>query len=318
MKILVTLTMNENQKNKLEASVPKGTCIMYKSPSEVSKEDVQEVEIILGNVYGNVLKYAENLKWLQLFTAGTEGCFEKGILADNVIVTNATGAFGEAISEHMLGMIFMLRMKLNHYYDNQKLNKWQFFEHMDIISGSTVLILGLGDIGNSFAQKAKALGCYVIGVKRRNSQKPSYVDELYTVKDLKKVISKADIIALSMPGNDTTKNMLNKEMFDLMKENAIVVNVGRGTAIDTQALTEALKKGRIYGAALDVTNPEPLPKENELWSIKNVIITPHISGLSQHPQTKEKILDIMIKNLEAYLKNEDLINVIDRETGYCI
>ncbi len=318
MKILVTFSIDKEQKERLELNIPKGNTIVYKSPLEVNEEDIKDVDILLGNVLPKYLKYAKKLKWMQLFNAGTDGYCGEGILAEGVILTNATGAFGEAISEHMLSVMFMLRKKINHYYDNQKKSKWEFFEHMDMISGSTVLCLGLGDIGSTFAKKAKALGCYVIGVKRRKTKCPPYVDELYTIDELDKIISRADTVAMSMPANDSTRNIINEKTLKLMKNNAIILNVGRGSAIDTDALIEALKNKEIYGAGLDVTSPEPLPEDSELWHMDNVIITPHVSGLSELPYTQEKIVDIFIYNLNAYFKQEKMKNVIDMTTGYCI
>ena len=172
MKIIVTIQLDDMQKQKIQSVIPKASYI-YQKADEVSEEALEEADIILGNVKpAQMLKKAKKLKWIQLYSAGTEGFCEQGLLETNTVLTNATGAFGTAISEHMIGMMFMLRKKLNLYYENQKQHKWAFIEHMEIIEGSTVLCLGLGDIGAAFAQKAKALGCHVIGVKRRTSQKP--------------------------------------------------------------------------------------------------------------------------------------------------
>ena len=143
-------------------------------------------------------------------------------------------------------------------------------------------MIGLGDIGRTFAGKMKALGCYTIGIRRRVSEKmvagDVAADEVHGLEDLDRLLPRADVVALSLPGNASTFHVLNRERIGLLKPNAIVLNVGRGTAIDTDALSDALYAGKITGAALDVTDPEPLPADHPLWSAPGALITPHISA----------------------------------------
>lgn len=188
---------------------------------------------------------------------------------------------------------------------------------MRVIEGSRVLVVGLGDIGTAFARKMKALGCRTVGIKRRDGRKPEGVDDLYTLERLEQQLPKADIVALSLPGNADTYHLLSRERMAMLKKNAVILNVGRGMTLDTDALTDALREGRIAGAALDVTDPEPLPEDHPLWSMENVIITPHVSGGFSLPETLEQILDICIANLECYLVGRPLRNIVDFETGYC-
>lgn len=315
MKILVSLPLNERQKEKLERNF-KHREFIYCPAEKVTEETVAGVEVILGNVPPQVLKAADSLKWLQLNNAGTEGYCD-GALPKGAVLTNATGAYGLAISEYMIGVLFELQKKLNLYQTNQLAHSWKQEGHVKVIQGSRVLVIGLGDIGTAFAQKMKALGCQTVGIKRREGRKPEGVDDLYTLERLEQQLPKADIVAMCLPGNADTYHLLNRERIALMKESAVVLNVGRGITIDTEALTEALQEGRIAGAALDVTDPEPLPSDHPLWDMKNVIITPHISGGYSLPETLEQILDICIENLECYMVQRPLRNVIDFRTGYC-
>lgn len=315
MKILVSLPLNDRQKEKLERNFRHREFI-YCPAEMVTEEMVAGVEVILGNVPPQVLKAADSLKWLQLNNAGTEGYCD-GTLPKGVILTNATGAYGLAISEHMIGVLFELQKKLNLYQTNQLSHTWKNEGHVRMIQGSHVLVIGLGDIGTAFAQKMKALGCRTTGIKRREGRKPEGVDDLYTMERLEQQLPKADIVAMCLPGNADTYHLLNRERIALMKESAVVLNVGRGITIDTEALTEALQEGRIAGAALDVTDPEPLPADHPLWDMKHVILTPHISGKFDLPETLEQILDICIENLECYMVQRPLRNVIDFRTGYC-
>lgn len=315
MKILVSLPLNERQKEKLERNF-RHREFVYCPAEMVTEETVAGVEVILGNVPPQVLKAADSLKWLQLNNAGTEGYCD-GTLPKGVLLTNATGAYGLAISEHMIGMLFELQKKLNLYQRNQLAHVWRNEGDVRIIQGSRVLVIGLGDIGTAFAQKMKALGCQTAGIKRREGRKPQGVDDLYLLDRLEQQLPRADIVAMCLPGNADTYHLLNRERIALMKKSAVILNVGRGLTIDTEALTEALQEGRIAGAALDVTDPEPLPSEHPLWEMKNVILTPHVSGMFDLPETLEQILEICIENLECYVVQRPLRNVIDFRTGYC-
>lgn len=315
MKILVTLPLDERQKNRLEMNF-KHQEFVYCLAEDVTKEVIRDAEVILGNLDPAFLQYAEELKWLQLNNAGTEG-FCDGALPKGVMLTNATGAYGLAISEHMIGVLFELQKKLNLYEKNQREHLWKKEGHVQVIEGSRVLVIGLGDIGTAFARKMKALGCRTTGIKRREGRKPEGVDDLYTLERLDRELPKADIVALSLPGNEDTRHILNEERIALLKKNAVVINVGRGITVDTEALTRALQEGRIAGACLDVTDPEPLPPEHPLWEMENVILTPHVSGGYSLPETLERILTICIENLECYVVKRPLRNLIDFRTGYC-
>ena len=315
MKILVTLPLDERQKNRLEMNF-KHQEFVYCLAEDVTKEVIRDAELILGNLDPAFLQYAEELKWLQLNNAGTEG-FCDGALPKGVMLTNATGAYGLAISEHMIGVLFELQKKLNLYEKNQREHLWKKEGHVQVIEGSRVLVIGLGDIGTAFARKMKALGCRTTGIKRREGRKPEGVDDLYTLERLDRELPKADIVALSLPGNEDTRHILNEERIALLKKNAVVINVGRGITVDTEALTRALQEGRIAGACLDVTDPEPLPPEHPLWEMENVILTPHVSGGYSLPETLERILTICIENLECYVVKRPLRNLIDFRTGYC-
>ena len=316
MKILVALPLNERQKEKLEQNF-RHQEFVYCLPDQLTEEILSDVEVILGNVPPRLLAHAGKLRWLQLNNAGTEG-YCGGALPEDVLLTNATGAYGLAISEHMVGMLFELQKNLNLYSRNQREHVWKSEGHVRIIEGSRVLVIGLGDIGTAFAQKMKGLGCRTVGIKRREARKPEGVDDLYTLERLERQLPLADIVALCLPGNQDTRHMLNEERIGMLKNNAVVLNVGRGMTLDPEALTRALKEGRIAGACLDVTDPEPLPSDHPLWDMENVILTPHVSGGFTLPETLEKILNICIENLECYLVKRPLRNVVDRKTGYCM
>lgn len=314
MYILVTISVDDDRKRRLEEAAP-GQRFVYCMPDEITEEHLHNAEIILGHLKDQEqLKKCGKLKWLQLSSAGTEGYCEPGLLPKDAVLTNATGAYGLAIAEHMIGCLFELRKKLHLYYKNQLSHTWKSEGFARAIEGSTVVILGLGDIGSTFGKKMKALGCRVIGVKRRCGEKPQWLDELYGPEKLEQILPQADVVAMSLPGNKSTCHMLNRDRIGLLKENAVVLNVGRGMTIDTEALTEALYAGKLAGAALDVTDPEPLAAGHMLWDAPNAIITPHVSYALR--ESEERIVDIFIQNLKNYFTGENLQNIVDLQTGY--
>lgn len=274
------------------------------------------MDIIIGNLPKEKLNIAKNLKWLQLNSAGADVYVKEGVLPEGVILTNATGAYGLAISEHMLGVLLELLKKLNLYRDNQRENIWKDEGEVRSIYGSTVLVVGLGDIGSEFAKRIKALGGYTIGIRRSDTRKPEFIDELYLMDKLDEVLGRADVVALTLPQTKDTYKLFNKDRLLKMKKGAVLLNVGRGTVIDTDALYEVLQEDYLFGAAIDVTDPEPLPSAHNLWDLKNVIITPHISGDYHLRETHNRIVNIAAENLKAYLKGEELKNIVDLSTGY--
>lgn len=314
--ILIVLPIEERHKELLEKSIMNED-VIYCSQSDVTEEMVQQANIVIGNVKPRFLKNSKNLEWIQLNNAGTEGFTTEGVLLQGTKLTNATGAYGIAISEHMIGMLLELQKKLHVYRDNQRFASWTDEGRVGTIEGSTTLVVGLGDIGGTFARKMKALGSYTIGIRRSDLAKPDYMDELYLMDELDELLPKADIVALCLPGYNETLNVMSKERLMKMKKDAILLNVGRGTAIDTEALCEVLENGHLQGAGLDVTNPEPLPKDHRLWKIKNAIITPHVSGKYNSDFNLEKIVEISAENLRRFMQGESLINEVDMVTGYC-
>ena len=163
---------------------------------------------------------------------------------------------------------------------------------------------------------AKALGAKVIGVRRTGTDKPDFVDELIHTDKLDEYLPQADCVAITLPGTTATKGMFDAERMAKMKDGAILLNVGRGMIVDTDALCAALKSGKLAGAGVDVTDPEPLPADHPLWKMENAVITPHISGGYHLQETHDRIVRIMAENLKRFLAGEPLRNVVDLSTGY--
>ena len=313
--IVVLMPMEHEQKIQLMNAMPGGNFI-FSSVKEINTATIADAHIIIGNPTIEMAKEARNLKWLQLNSAGADSFVKEGVLKEGVILTNATGAYGLAISEHMIGVLLQIFKKLHLYRDNQNNSLWKSEGEVKSIYGSTALIIGLGDIGGEFAKRIKALGGYVIGVRRSDTNKPEYLDELYLMDKIDELLPRADVVALSLPNTKDTYKMFSAEKFSKMKDGAVLLNVGRGTCIDTEALCDVLESGKLMGAALDVTDPEPLPREHRLWQIKNAVITPHISGNYNLKETHNRIVRIAIENLKAFADHKEMRNLVDFSTGY--
>ncbi len=313
-KILVVLPVDDSQKRLLEEQMEAE--FLYCAPDAVTEEQIRNVNVIIGNISPEIVKKAENLELLQLNTAGTEGFTAPGVLRKGARLTNASGAYGLAISEHLLGMLLTLQKKLHVYRDQQKEHVWRDRGPVQSIWNSTTLVVGLGDIGGEFAGKMKALGSYVIGIRRTAGEKPDCADEIDTAENLDRYLGRADIVALCVPGSPSTYHLMNAERFAALKKGAILLNVGRGGAIDPDALFAALRDGTLAGCGIDVTDPEPLPETSPLWDCENLLITPHVSGGFHLRETFERIVRIAARNLRALKNGETLVNEVDFATGY--
>lgn len=325
---LVTIPTGERHRNLLQQAAPgwefrfRGTDTLVCAPQEalpgqpVTQEDVDWAQVILGNVPAAMLHGSPALEWLQTNSAGVEAYIQPGVLAGDTLLTNATGTYGLAIAEHMLGMLLELFKKLELYRDAQKSGAWQSQGAVKAVYGSTVLVLGMGDIGGEFAARCKALGAKVIGVRRSPRPCPEYADEVHLLEDLDSLLPQADVVAVTLPGTDATRGLMSRERLAKMKEGAVLLNVGRGFIVDTEALCDALERGHLSGAGVDVTDPEPLPPTHRLWNIPTAVVTPHISGFYHLRETHERIVDIFLENLRHFQAGEPLRNLVDFATGY--
>ena len=209
-----------------------------------------------------------------------------------------------------------MQKKLYRYHDNQKQNLWHDEGEVTSIFNATILVVGLGDIGSNFARKVKALGAKVIAIKRRINAKPDYVDELGTLNNLAEYLPQADVVVNILPGTKATHHLFDAEKFALMKKGAFFVNGGRGSAVVENDLIAVVESGHLAGAAVDVTETEPLPKESPMWQVENIHITPHTAGQYHLAATHDNIVNIVKENLMRFLAGKELINQVDFATGY--
>ena len=318
----VDYTLEEADADALRAEHPSHTFILGgrdDAPARVK----EQIECYYGFLRPAAFAQYPNLRWLHIPTAGVDAYVNSDeIKSKRITLTNSRGVYGEPISSHILALFLSMQRQLHLLRDAQRERRWAPQMPLKEYAGSTVLVLGAGDIGAELGRKSRALGAYVIGIRRTlgngNEDVPENMresfDELHGPSGLDQALPRADFIALCLPNTPETANILSRERIDRIKPGAYLANIGRGAAIDQGALYDALASGRLAGAGLDVTTPEPLPTDHPLWGLPNCVITNHSSGRS--PGNKRRSLDIYKENVRRYAAGKPLQNVIDIARWY--
>jgi len=283
-----------------------------------SNAEIAECEVVFGYPDAKVLGTSKKLKWLHTQTAGVDAFLgAEANLDKDVIITNSVGAYGLSIAEHLIMVSIMLLRRMGEYSRLQVAHEWKSLGTTETLYGKLVTIVGLGDIGHNFATRCHSMGARVRGVVRTpRAEMPEGVDELFTGDELDKALDGADIVALCLPSTSETTLLFDKPRLQKLKKGAMILNVGRGTAIDQDSLIELLQSGHLGGAGLDVTTPEPLPADSPLWAMPNVIITPHVSNGVSLDLTLDLIFDKFTEYLQDYIAGKPFKKVVDRSAGY--
>lgn len=296
-----------------------GYKVIFNEKADTSSIDAQtagDITVIFGNPSADFIKLCPRLKWLQLQSAGTNG-FVTGELNEKVLLTCATGCYGHAVSEHMVALTLELLKKLHLYRDEQAAGRWQSRGQVKSIQGAVVIIVGFGDLGSNYAKRMKALGSYVIGVDRVARAKPDYLDEFLLLEQLDEALKRADVVALAVPGTKDTVGFFSRAKLAKMRKDAVIINAGRGSVLDTEAVCDALESGALAAAALEVVDPEPLPPGHRLWKMENAVITPHVAGGRFMPETGQYMMKLNLANARRFVQGQPLESLVDYKTGYC-
>lgn len=261
--------------------------------------------------------YAPSLKWCHTPFAGTEKLLATGVFdSGEVILTNSSGAYGLAISEYIIMAALMLMKQMPEYRKITDERRWLQNLPTRSIAGSNIVIIGTGDVGSNAAKRFRLLGAASVTGFNRSGRDQEYFDNVYRLSEFADHVSDTDVLVMCVPGTLESKGLLSEKFIDALPDKAVIINVGRGTTIDQDALLLALNEGRIAGAMLDVVYPEPLPEDHPLWTAKNCIITPHISGDMSLPHTVDITVDIFCENMRRYVNGEELLHRIDPAKGY--
>ena len=301
----------------IEAQIAVGDVELVEIWYPLSDATVEEAEVLIARCTTRIVLEAKNLRWLQDSRHGVNSCMLPEIQDKPFILTNAQHSSGPAMADHVIAMTTMLTRGLHYFHRNQAQGKWMDrpieFPMLEL-SGKTMLIVGLGGVGVEVARRAHGLGMKVIGIRRSSRDGPAFVDYVGLSDEIYKLASQADVIVNALPLTKETQGLFDNEFFDAAKAGTYFISVGRGESTVTADLISALKDGRISAAGLDVTDPEPLPADHELWSLPNVIITPHIAATTDEGRWRR--WTITLENLRRYVEGDKMLNVVDVALGY--
>jgi len=319
MRKIVSINRNLDEGNKRMISETAEKCgftaFFYTSRAEAG-QDLAEAEIVYS---GNpkVLEDGKNMKWLCSSTAGVDQFIKAGILdRPDILFTNAAGAYGVTISEHIVMVALMMMRRMPEYMEAMRQKGWLRQLEQKSLCRSQVLILGTGSIGATTAKRIRGFDPgRIVGVSRSGRQAPEF-DEVHAVEELDSLLPDADLVICCMPDTPETRGMISAERIALMKDGAYFVNVGRGSAVDHPALIKALDSGKLAGAALDVYTKEPIPADEPIRDAKNLILTPHISGDDTLAETRRLNASMFCEDIENYAAGRPLAYSVDRKHGY--
>ena len=318
MKILAINNLFEEKHIELikKGAVEAGAQVhFYTSDKEIPQSDF-DADIIYGFA-PEIVKTNKNLKWLCVPWAGVDSLMVPGYFAnEDCILTNSAGSYGVSIAEHMIASALVVLRRMNEFYDETRAGFWGKPRSQKSLKDCRITVLGTGDIGTTFAKRVRAFEpAALIGVCRSGKAGDIY-DKVLPVSELDSVLPETDLLAMSLPGTPETRNILTRKRIVLLAEGACIVNVGRGTASDEEALADNLENGHLYGAALDVFQTEPLSKNSRLWKLKNLVMTPHVAGNLTVAYTKDRNVEMFLEDLKNFTAGRPMHYLVDRKLGY--
>jgi phosphoglycerate dehydrogenase-like enzyme len=271
--------------------------------------DIGEAEAILlaprfGSVLADRWRETANVRWIHALGAGVDTLPFDLLRSRDIVVTNARGLYADALAEFVLAAMLFFAKDLRRLVLQQLARRWEPFT-VDRLEGQTLGIIGYGSIGEAIGRRATALGMHVMTVRRRQEIGEPTTDD---------VMSSCDFVALSMPLTPSTRGMVDAARIATMRSSAVLINVSRGAVVDELALVDALEQKRIRGAALDVFATEPLPPEHRLWSLENVLLSPH--SADQTADSQERAVRFFLDNLGRFQRDDSLENVVDKVEQY--
>ena len=315
----VVLWGSEDEVLLYKKNFPNINFVASQNSSEV-KQHLQTADAFLGYCIPELFDSAIDIAWMHSMAVGVEGCVNSLEFKNSVrVLTNAQRLSAPEIAEHAIAMMFSLVRRLDQYAHSQNLSKWdRALESGDDkiweINGRTILVVGLGGIGTEVAKRASALGMKVTATRNSSRKGPDYVSYVGLSDELLTLAKSADIVVNTVPLTAKTTALFDRRFFKAMKSTAYFINVARGRSVVTDDLIAALDAEELAGAGLDVTDPEPLPRDHLLWRQPRVIITPHIAYRSD--KLRERVRIINQENLYRYVNGEKLLSLVNITRGY--
>jgi phosphoglycerate dehydrogenase-like enzyme len=278
----------------------------------------KDADALIGTCAPDIIEAGKSIRWIQVLSAGVEQCVAVPAIRErDILVTNMQRIMGPVIAEHVIGMMLAMTRRLDAFIPAQRERDWRpeaADGRLTVVQGKTMLVVGLGGIGSEIAKRGHALGMRVIATRASGRTGPEFVSYVGLPDELLKLASEADVVVNATPLTPQTTGLFDAAFFAKMKPTAYFINIGRGKSVVTPALVEALKSGKIAGAGLDVMDPEPLPADHELWTFKNVVITPHVSARSDLGFSAQ--MEVVKENVRRYALGERMLSVVDVGKGY--
>jgi D-2-hydroxyacid dehydrogenase (NADP+) len=283
-----------------------------------TEDDIRDADGFIGWQFDTrLLAVASTLRWIHAAGAGVERYDLGELAARGIVLTNSSGVSAPNMAEHVLGMMIALARRFPGLIQAQSQRKWRDqATHREVgeLLGQTVLVVGIGEVGQAVAQRAAAFGMRVHGLRRRSDAPPTGIERVFGIGELHEALANADHVVITLPNTPQSRGMFDAGAFAAMKRGAVIYNVGRGPVVDTAALIAALESGHLGGAGLDVTDPEPLPTESRLWDMENVLITAHTSGAT--PRYWKRQSDLVVENIRRIQDGHQPRNLVDLNAGY--
>lgn len=299
---------------RIRREVP-GVEVVVAQNEEEARREIPRADAVYGRVDRDLLAAATRLRWIQSPAIGLERTMYPELIAHPVTMTNPRGIFSDDIADHVLALLLAFARRLPDLFRSQVRHRWDPESYRPIhLPDSTVGIFGLGGIGSAIAKRVAAHECRILAVDARRTDKPAGVAELWTPDRLADLLQQSDFVVIAAPETPETRGLFDAAAFARMKPTAYLINIGRGKIVRLDALIEALQNGRLAGAGLDVFEVEPLPPDNPLWSMDNVMITPHIAGVGEHIAGRRH--QVLLENLRRFVKGEPLLNVVEKERWF--
>jgi phosphoglycerate dehydrogenase-like enzyme len=274
--------------------------------------DIADADAAYGTVPPELFARARKLRWICAARAGLGGdWFYDALVQSDVMVTNMRGSYNEHLSAHAVAFLLAFARRFDHYLPQRQ---WQRGPEMIDLPTKTVLIVGVGGAGSEASKLCAAFGMRVLGADPRVTELPTGMAELFTPDRLEERLGDADFVIVTTPESRDTLGMFNARLFARMKRGAYFINISRGGCVVTEDLIAALRSGQLAGAGLDVAAPEPLPPDNPLWQMPNVLITPHVAIYGA--PYRQKWEEILLENCRRFANHEPLLNVVDKEKWY--
>ena len=283
-----------------------------------AEECLQHAEIFYAHDVPMLRSAPDTLKWYCCSYAGVDPyCKDDGIFKNPDCILTNSNVYGVTIAEHVIMVTLMLLRRMKEYEAIVAAKGWENQLPIRSIRDGEFTLLGMGNIGNRVAELLRGMGAKkIVGISRSGRGDTALYDEIYPIAQLDEVLKTTKVLIMSLPGTAETVRILNRERIELLPEGALVVNVGRGSAIEQAPLIAALESGKLAGAALDVMDPEPLPADHPLWDAKNIILTPHVSGNMTLGYTRDENVRLFCADLENYAAGRPLNGFVDRKKGY--